>query len=471
MRIPGTGFEIVSRKSATAQPVSSQAGGGWFPWIIREPFSGAFQRDIEWTVDTAVMNPTVFACVSMIQSDIGKLRNKLMMQSPDGIGIETTSPAFSPVLNKPNSYQNHIQFKEAWINSKLLRGRTYGLKVRDARNVVTSIYILNPERVQPMVTPDGTVFYNLNADCLAGLERPEIMVPASEIIHDRFNCFFHPLCGLSPLFAAGYAAGLGTEIQRNSTKFFANGARPGGILSAPGPISDTTAKTLKDYWDENFTGRNAGKVAVVGDGLKYEQMAMTAIDAQTIAQLGWSSETICSAFHVPSYKVGVGVMPSGYSVEARAQDYYSQCLQTLIESYELCMTEGLGADTASPIPYWVEADLDGLLRMDTATLWTSLGQAVKDCLLTPNGARKRIGEPPITGGDQLYLQQQNFSLAALAKRDALPNPFVLDKPATNPTPDTNGPAVQTDPTEADPTKALELQRKFLDAFRTELETV
>jgi HK97 family phage portal protein len=470
MRIPGTGLEIVSRKSAIAQPVSNAPGGGWFPWIIREPFAGAFQRDIEWTVDTAVMNPTVFACVSLIQSDIGKLRLKLMMDTKDGIGVETTSPAFSPVLNKPNSYQNHIQFVEAWMNSKLLHGRTYVLKVRDARNVVVNLFILNPLLVQPMVTPDGTIFYNLMADNLADLQQAQVMVPASEIIHDRWNCLFHPLCGISPLFAAAYAASLGTDIERNSSKFFRNGARPGGVLSAPGAIGDETAKRLKDYWDSNFTGHNSGKVAVLGDGLKYEQMMMTAIDAQTIQQLNWAAETICSCFHMPAYKINVGSMPTNTNIEALAQDYYSQCLQTLIESLELCLTEGLGMDTASPTPYWVESDLDGLLRMDTASLWTALGTAVKSTLMTPNDARRRMGLPPLPGGDALYLQQQNFSLEALAKRDSLPNPFVLDKPATNPTPDTTGPAVTADP-ETAAAKSLEMQTKFLAAFQSELETV
>jgi phage portal protein BeeE len=46
-------------------------------------------------------------------------------------------------------------------------------------------------------------------------------------------------------------------------------------------------------------------VAVLGDGLAYQAMVMTAVDAQLIEQLKWTAETICSCFHVPSYMVGV----------------------------------------------------------------------------------------------------------------------------------------------------------------------
>jgi hypothetical protein len=43
----------------------------------------------------------------------------------------------------------------------------------------------------------------------------------------------------------------------------------------------------------------------------------------------------------------------------------------------------------------------------------------------------------VEGGDSAYLQQQNFSLEALAKRDAQPDPFGTSPkpPAPEPTPE------------------------------------
>ena len=52
----------------------------------------------------------------------------------------------------------------------------------------------------------------------------DITVPASEVIHDRFNCLYHPLIGVSPLYAAGVAAMQGLAIQNSSTQFFNNHA-------------------------------------------------------------------------------------------------------------------------------------------------------------------------------------------------------------------------------------------------------
>ena len=171
-----------------------------------------------------------FACKTLIARDIAKLRVKLVEKDDNDIWSETTNPAFSPVLRRPNDYQTRNQFWECWLLSKLCRGNTYVLKVRDNRNVVTALHVLDPTRVQPLVSDDGSVFYRLSSDYLAGID--EITVPAREIIHDRFNCLFHPLVGIPPVFASGLASMLGLNAQRASALLFENNSTPGGILTA-----------------------------------------------------------------------------------------------------------------------------------------------------------------------------------------------------------------------------------------------
>jgi HK97 family phage portal protein len=332
----------ISRAKATDEKALSPVGqgrGGWYR--IFEPFAGAWQTNVEIRYDSVLSNHADFACRTLIASDIAKLRIKLVQKDADGIWSETTNPAYSPVLRKPNHFQNRMQFMESWVLSKLQRGNALILKQRDARGVVNRLYVLDWALVTPLVADDGSVFYQLNTYNLAGLPA-SVTVPAREVIHDRFNCFFHPLIGLSPIFAGGLAAVQGLAIQNDSTLFFQNGAQPGGILTAPGAISDETAKRLKEHWDTNFSGKNSGKVAVLGDGLKYEAMKAKAVDSQLIEQLKWSAEVVCSTYHVPPYKIGVGTMPTYNNIQSLNVEYYAQCLQVLIESIELCLDEGLG---------------------------------------------------------------------------------------------------------------------------------
>jgi len=375
--------------------------------------------------------------VTQIAADISKMRLRLVQQDVNGIWNETSVASFSPVLRRPNHFQNRIQFISAWLISKLLNGNTYVLKVRDQSKDVRSMYVLDPLRVRPMVAPNGDVYYELKTDPIAELPSELYMVPASEIIHDHWNEMFHPLVGLSPIYACGLAAVQGLNIQNNSTNFFGNGSNPGGVIEVPGAIAPDAATRVKDVWESGFAGDNSGKVAILADGMKYVQMKMSAVDSQLIEQLKWTAEVICSTFHVPAYMVGFGPPPNYNNIEALNQQYYSQCLQILIESIELLLDDGLGLTTGDVAVkrYGTEFDIDDLLRMDSATMMKTIGEGVKAGVTAPNEGRRKLNYGPVDGGEAPYLQQQNYSLAALAKRDAQADPFgTTPAPAAKPEP-------------------------------------
>jgi len=407
---------LLPPSSSPARP--ADGGGGWYP-IVREPYTGAWQQDVSVSTDSVLANPTVYTCTRRIAEDIGKTHLGLVEQDESGIWIETSSPAFSPVLRKPNAYQTIHKFLEQWIVSKLVHGNTYILKQRDARRLVVGMHVLHPTRVEPLVTPAGDVYYSLQSDRLAGLEGlvlegGRVVVPAREIIHDPCICLFHPLIGVSPIFACGLAAIQGSQIQANSSQFFGNRSQPAGILTAPGAISDETAARLKAYFESEFTGAKAGRTAVVGDGLKYEPLSFNAVDAQLIEQLKWTAETICSCYFIPPSMIGVGPPPPYANSEPLVQQYYAQCLQSLMTAIEASLEEGLEL----PTPYGTAFDIDDLIWMDTATKTKAAADAIGSGAMTPNEARaKYFGLGPVPGGDSPYLQQQYYSLAALAARD------------------------------------------------------
>lgn len=394
---------------APARLSSIDQSRGWFT-LFDTSGSFSWQQDEEINRDAVLANWALFSCMTLIAGDIAKCSIKLM-EKVDGIWKETESPAFSPVLRKPNRYQTRQQFIDAWMTSKLGYGNAYVLLQRDARGVVVAMYVLDPARVQTLVAENGEVYYQLFRDDLSGLREDFPAVPASEIIHDRFNCLFHPLQGLSPIYACGLAAVQGSAIQRNSSKFFQNMSRPAGILTAPGAISNETAERLKTNWQSNYGGENFGKVAVLGDDLKFQAMAATAADSQMVEQMKLSAEMICSTFHVPAFKIGAGTIPAGQKVEDLNQIYYADCLHALMDAVATGISEGIGL--GYPVGgRWmcVKFDLDDLLRMDQASYANVLGTYVDKGLMAPNEGRRKINLPPLLGGDTVYMQQQDFPL-------------------------------------------------------------
>lgn len=434
--------------------VPSEGRGGWSR--ILESFPGAWQRNVECTATSVVAFSAVYACIDHIANDVAKMPINLVEKDANGIWlpVDRGSP-FWPVLRKPNGYQNRIQFFTSWLISKLMTGNAYVLKERDARGIVKALYVLDPRKVQARYTDTGSVFYQLMTDALNDIQ--DVNVPASEIIHDLMNPLFHPLAGVSPLYACGMSAMHGRKIVEHGAEFYANGAQPGGILTAPGDIKDDMATKYKERWDSGFTGSNRGRVAVLGGGLKYEKLQMTAEESQMIEVLRWTAEDVARAFSVPAYKIGAGPVPTAGNVEALNSQYYSDVLQRHIEAIELCMDEGLSL----PVDMGTEFDLDVLLRMDQTSLATVEEKWVGAGIKSPNEARKRANLPPVEGGKTPYLQQQNYSLAALAKRDAQDDPFAPGGGSTNAPPAIPAADPAANDPSADEAKALALLEKAL----------
>ena len=406
------GIQIGAQKTLNAVPGAGRAG--WRQ--IMEPFAGAWQRNIEEKQSDLITYPTLYACIYRIASDIGKLPFSLRQRSRGGVWVEVENPAYDPVLRKPNDYQTAAQFREQWVLSKLVAGNTYAFKRRDNRGVVTQMYILDPERCMPMVSDSGLVFYQLRTDALVtlpeGYPAENLVVPASEIIHDRCMPVYHPLVGVPPVAAAHWPALKNMKIMRSATEFFANNAQPGGLLTAPAGMSEDDAKAVQEYWSTNFSGGNAGRVAVVGADMKFTPFAMKSIDSQMVEQMRYSDEQICQPFGIPPFKVGIGTIPAGLGVDGLNQLYYSDALQTHIEHMEALLDDGLRVSR----PLGIELDLDPLLRMDEGKRADVEAKLVGGKIKTPDEGRARFNLPPTAGGGTLWGQNQDYPLGMLENR-------------------------------------------------------
>lgn len=379
---------------------------------IGEPYAGAWQLNDELTADDGLSYPVVFACVTRIADDISKVPLRVERRDSNGIYQIDRNNEFTRLLKRPNDYQDRQKFLAQWEASIQSRGNAYIFMGRDA-GAVTSLHVLNPDLVMPLVTPSGGVYYQLQQDNITGI-KDERIVPASEIIHDRINCLFHPLVGLSPLYAAALNVWLGKKSLEQQQQLFANGATPGGVLIFPGNLKEETAKRIQDTWNSQYSGDNAGKTAVLGDGVTYQRLGIPAEDAQLIEQLRFGALLICSVFHVPPYKVGVGDMPSVADIEGLNQIYFSDCIQSRMTAIQNALNAAFDLESTERS---FRFELDSLILMDTKTRAEIATNLRKGGLTKIDESRRRMNYGPIEGGDDIYMQQQDHSLRAIFERD------------------------------------------------------
>lgn len=413
--------------------VSVGGAHGWH--TILEPFTGAWQRGKTLKQGDILSYPTLYACVARIVQDIGAMAFEFQRRDGD-IWKTADSAAFSPVLRKPNAWQTAGQFREHWAMSKLMHGNTYVLKRRDDRQVVRAMYVLDPHRVAPMVTDAGEVWYQLSIDRLSTLPRDypaeQLLVPASEIIHDRHVPLFHPLVGLPPVTASAMATRKNWRILQSADEFFANNSRISGILTAPAGIGDSQLQKLREYWRENMTGDQAGGVGVIGSDMKFTPLAINSVDAQVVEQLKYSDEQICQPFGIPPYKIGIGTVPDALGLDGLNKLYFADALRAHIEHMEALVGEGL----TLPRNMRVRMNTDVLLRMDIDAMSAVESTLVKAKIKTPDEARAKFDLPPVDGGETLWGQAQDYPLGYLAQRRAPDAISVTDPvPGTEESPD------------------------------------
>ena len=126
----------------------------------------------------------------------------------------------------------------------------------------------------------GQLFYsyqmsNSDAPTMPG---GTVILKPSDVLHVP-GLGFDGLVGYSPIAMAKNAIGLAIATEEYGAKFFANGATPGGLLEYPGTVKDPDR--VRESWNKGFSGsQNAGKVAILEEGMKYTPISIAPEQAQ-----------------------------------------------------------------------------------------------------------------------------------------------------------------------------------------------
>lgn len=440
---------------AALEPVTR----GWRAFNVRDIFPGGFQGagdpPSERQVREGLQVSLVYACIRALITDIAKLPVIVRRLQESGVWVLDKHQTLGRLARRPNKFQTWFQFMCSWLASRFIAGNAYILKIYQGP-VVAELVVLDPTTVTVLVANDtGAIFYRVNGDDpLATLSRgmDTYVIAAEDMIHDRYLPLGHPLIGTSPLERALSASRVREGVLENSADLYENKGVPPGIMYHPEGANADDLKRAADNWK---TQTREGKVPFVDKSLKFEVLAAKYVDSQAAEIAKLSAEDICAAFGVPGWRVGVGTRPTE-NPEAVSTAYLTDTLQWQIEDIEEQLDWGL----AVPSDVYICFDVGALLRMDRKTRADVHKLEIGSGKLAPNEARLEDDLPPVEGGATPYLQQQNYSLAALAKRDAAAPAPSSGAPAGPPSPggetpeDAPEPETGKDPDARKPSRAL-----------------
>jgi HK97 family phage portal protein len=136
-------------------------------------------------------------------------------------------------------------------------------------------------------------------------EEVSITFTNDEIIRIQFYNPYDAMKGLAPLVAASLAVEQDARTDVYNAKLFENDGRVSGVLTSTMPINEDQARQYTNRWRQNYSGvGNVGKIAVLGNDLKYQQLGLSLSDMQWMEQKKWSKDQIIAAHGLNKIALG-----------------------------------------------------------------------------------------------------------------------------------------------------------------------
>ena len=187
------------------------------------------------TPTSAIQVSAAYACVRVIAETVASLPLHVYEATDAGSRKAGDHPLYRLLHDKPNTEMTSFVWRETMLSHLLLYGNSYCQIIRSGRGNVVGLYPLLPDRMA--VDRDGkgklTYTYTTSDGKLAYLA-PE------DVLHIP-GLGFDGVMGYSPIALEKAAIGLGIAAEEYGSRFFANGARPSGILTHPNTGKDPAA--------------------------------------------------------------------------------------------------------------------------------------------------------------------------------------------------------------------------------------
>lgn len=352
---------------------------------------------------SALSASSVLACVTMLAEDVAKLPWTVRKKNGDGSKVDDTSHYLHSLLQEPNDWQNGLEFREQMQVSLILRGNAFAVIARDGRGRPMKFIPVNADWVALWEAPDGSLFYRVTPQGLhlrAELAGQPFLIPFADMLHIR-GFSLNGLLGVSRITVAREAIGLSLAQEQQAARWMGNGAKPSGILTTDQKLQPGAAERMSADWKTMFGGlQNAGKTAVLEQGVKFNALDMTSTDLDFIASRKFQLEDIVRIFRVPPHMVGVLDKSTNNNIEQQSQEYVNYTLTGYTNrwSRKFESTFGLWQENRS-----VDFDYRELTTANLTARVNNWRTMIMSMMAKPDEARIDLGMPP-EGGDADKLQ-------------------------------------------------------------------
>ena len=355
---------------------------------------------------TAMQTTAVYACVRILAEAVASLPLHVYEYQDDGgKKLVHDHPLYYLLHDEPNPEMTSFVFRETLMSHLLIWGNAYAQIIRDGAGRVLGLYPLLPDKMEVQRDDKGNIYYvySRNSD-----ENPmfkeygNIKLKAEDVLHIP-GLGFDGLIGYSPIAMAKNAVGMTLACEEYGASFFANGANPGGVLEHPGVLKDPSK--VRESWNSVYRGvSNAHKIAVLEEGMKYQQIGIPPEEAQFLETRKFQINEIARLYRIPPHMVGDLDKSSFSNIEQQSLEFVKYTLDPWVIRWEQSLQRSLLLPGEKG-KYFIKLNVDGLLRGDYQSRMNGYAVGRQNGWFSANDIREMENMNPILDeeGGNLYL--------------------------------------------------------------------
>ena len=355
---------------------------------------------------TAMQTTAVYACVRILAEAVASLPLHVYEYQDDGgKKLVHDHPLYYLLHDEPNPEMTSFVFRETLMSHLLIWGNAYAQIIRDGAGRVLGLYPLLPDKMDVQRDDRGNIYYvySRNSD-----ENPmfkeygDIRLKAEDVLHIP-GLGFDGLIGYSPIAMAKNAVGMTLACEDYWASFFANGANPGGVLEHPGVLKDPSK--VRESWNSVYRGvSNAHKIAVLEEGMKYQQIGIPPEEAQFLETRKFQINEIARLYRIPPHMVGDLDKSSFSNIEQQSLEFVKYTLDPWVIRWEQSLQRSLLLPGEKG-KYFIKLNVDGLLRGDYQSRMNGYAVGRQNGWFSANDIREMENMNPIPDeqGGNLYL--------------------------------------------------------------------
>ncbi|MCE5270829.1 phage portal protein [bacterium] len=354
---------------------------------------------------SAMNNSAVFNAVTIISGILMQLPLHLYRRTTDnGKEKATSHPLYQVVHGRVRPPRAGMPGMTAarWIQAAAGHvctwGNSYNFRVFNGAGQIAEIHPIRPDRMR-LEERDGRIVYEYTPR-----QGGPVEIPHENMLHiPGFG--FDGIQGYSVVTLAREGIGLSLATEEFGARWFGSGTHPGIVVSTPKALKKDTRDALKKQLSDKYAGLGKShRLLLLEEDMKPIPISVSPEDSQFLETRKFQVIEIARWFNLPAYllKEMDGTIKS--NIEQQSIELLTIHMGPWITLFETELTYGLLRQDEIDAGYFIEFDLNGLLRGDIKARYDAYAVGKQWGFLNTNMVLRKENEQTIgPDGDKFWM--------------------------------------------------------------------